>query len=76
MVSQVYEAMAYHVTQANFNRRIKAVSAWSLQMTASAILAALRSIIHPMATHPREIYREEFPSYTMLPGVALDSPIV
>ena len=41
---QVYEAMAYHVTQANFNRRLKVVSAWSLQMTASAVISALSSI--------------------------------
>ena len=42
--AQVYEAMAYHVTQANFNRRLKVVSAWSLQMTASAVISALSSI--------------------------------
>ncbi|KAI0072505.1 hypothetical protein K474DRAFT_1628894 [Panus rudis PR-1116 ss-1] len=58
---KVYEAMAYHVTQANFNRRLKAVSTWSLHMTASAALNALRSMIHPMATHLKNIYHEGFP---------------
>ncbi|GBE80718.1 Mitochondrial distribution and morphology protein [Sparassis crispa] len=52
---KVYEAMAYHVMQANFNRRVKAVSAWSLQMTASAILSALRTLMDPMAAHLREL---------------------
>ncbi len=53
--------MAYHVTQANFNRRIKVVSAWSLQMTANAILSTLRSVTDPMAVHLRELYTEGFP---------------
>ncbi|EKM54190.1 uncharacterized protein PHACADRAFT_96531 [Phanerochaete carnosa HHB-10118-sp] len=59
--AKVYEAMAYHVTQANFNRRVKAVSAWSLQMTASAILSALRTAMDPMASHLREVYSEGLP---------------
>ncbi|KAH9948663.1 mitochondrial distribution and morphology protein-domain-containing protein [Amylocystis lapponica] len=63
---KVYEAMAYHVTQANFNRRIRAVSAWSLQMTASAVLSALRTLVDPMATHFRELYDENFPFDTIL----------
>ena len=58
--------MAFHVTQANFNRRVKAVSAWSLQMTASAILSALRTIMDPMATHLRELYAEGL-AYDILP---------
>jgi mitochondrial distribution and morphology protein 31 len=53
--------MAHHVTQANFNRRVKAVSAWSLQMTASAILATLRSAMDPMTTHLRDLYVEGLP---------------
>ena len=65
---QVYEAMAYHVSQANFNRRVRVVSAWSLQMTASAILSALRSIIDPMASHLREIYAEGFPYAVVFPA--------
>ena len=48
--------MAYHVTQANFNRRIRAVSAWSLQMTASAVLSALRRALDPISLHLRETY--------------------
>ena len=53
--------MAYHVTQANFNRRIKAVSAWSLHMTAQAMLSALRTMVNPMTEHLRELYAEGFP---------------
>ncbi|KAH9935705.1 mitochondrial distribution and morphology proteins-domain-containing protein [Fomitopsis serialis] len=55
---KVYEAMAYHVAQANFNRRLKVVSAWSLQMTASAMISALRTLIDPVATHLRDLYEE------------------
>ena len=55
---QVYEAMAYHVTQANFNRRLKVVSAWSLQMTASAVISALKTLVDPVATHLRELYEQ------------------
>ncbi|KAE9391909.1 hypothetical protein BT96DRAFT_864631, partial [Gymnopus androsaceus JB14] len=29
---KIYDALAFHVTQANMNRRIKTVSVWSLQM--------------------------------------------
>lgn len=61
IAAKVYEAMAYHVTQANFNRRVRAVSAWSLQMTASAILSALRAAMDPMASHLRELYSEGLP---------------
>lgn len=53
--------MAYHVTQANFNRRIKAVGAWSLQMTAQAALSALRTMMNPMTEHLRELYTEGLP---------------
>ncbi|TFY65238.1 hypothetical protein EVJ58_g2119 [Rhodofomes roseus] len=55
---KVYEAMAYHVSQANFNRRLKVVSAWSLQMTASAMISALRTLIDPVATHLRDLYEQ------------------
>lgn len=73
IAAKVYEAMAFHVTQANFNRRVKAVSAWSLQMTASAILSALRSAMDPMAAHLKQIYEEglmyelQLPASTPLP---------
>ncbi|OBZ70871.1 Mitochondrial distribution and morphology protein 31, partial [Grifola frondosa] len=56
----IHAERSYHVTQANFNRRIKAVSAWSLQMTASAILSALRTLVDPMAAHLKEIYERGF----------------
>ncbi|RPD57574.1 mitochondrial distribution and morphology protein family 31/32 [Lentinus tigrinus ALCF2SS1-7] len=52
---KVYEAMAYHVTQANFHRRVKAVGAWSLQMTASALMSTLRMLMDPMTVHLRDI---------------------
>ncbi|KAL4249496.1 MDM31/MDM32 family protein [Abortiporus biennis] len=72
---KVYEAMAYHVTQANFNRRIRAVSTWSLHMTTNAILSALRSMINPMAQHIKDIYKEGFPfefgGYT--PGFVMEA---
>ncbi|KAI0063488.1 hypothetical protein BV25DRAFT_1990495 [Artomyces pyxidatus] len=55
---KVYEAFAYHVTQANFNHRIKTVSLWSLQMTASAVLAALRNVVDPVAVQVRDLYQD------------------
>ncbi|KAH9895112.1 mitochondrial distribution and morphology protein-domain-containing protein [Cubamyces lactineus] len=59
---KVYEAMAYHVTQANFNRRFKAVGTWSLQMTANALMSTLRTLMDPMTVHLREIYEQGIPS--------------
>ena len=59
---KVYEAMAYHVTQANFQRRVRAVGTWSLQMTASALVSTLRTLMDPMATHLREIYERGLPT--------------
>ncbi|EIW83359.1 mitochondrial distribution and morphology protein family 31 32 [Coniophora puteana RWD-64-598 SS2] len=53
---KTYDALAYHVTQANMNRRVKAVGVWSLQMTASAMLAALRNLVDPMTSQLREAY--------------------
>jgi mitochondrial distribution and morphology protein 31 len=50
--------MAYHVAQANFNRRIRAVSAWSLQRTAQAILAMLRTMTNPVTEQLRELYQD------------------
>jgi len=58
---KVYEAMAYHVTQANFNRRIKYVGTWSLQMTANAIMSALRTMMDPMTAHLHDLYSTGFP---------------
>lgn len=56
---QIYEALAYHVTSQNLNRRIKAVSTWSLQMTAYAVINALRNIVDPISTHIREMASDE-----------------
>lgn len=54
---KIYDALAYHVTQATMNRqRMKTVSLWSLQMTASAILAALRNTVDPVSLHFKEAY--------------------
>jgi len=44
IAAKTYDALAYHV-QHGMNRNIKAVSLWSLQMTANAILAALRNAL-------------------------------
>ncbi|KAJ3757798.1 mitochondrial distribution and morphology protein 31 [Lentinula raphanica] len=53
---KIYEALAFHVTQANFNRRVKTVSAWSLQMTVNAMLSALRNLVDPVSLRVREAY--------------------
>lgn len=54
---KTYDAMAYHVSQANMNRqRIKTVSLWSLQKTANAILSALKNIADPVPAHLKEVY--------------------
>ncbi|KAK7043256.1 Mitochondrial distribution and morphology protein 31, mitochondrial precursor [Paramarasmius palmivorus] len=55
---QIYDALAYHVTQANMNRRIKTVSVWSLQMTASAVLSALRQLVDPVSLRLKETYQK------------------
>ncbi|TDL26083.1 hypothetical protein BD410DRAFT_784107 [Rickenella mellea] len=44
---KTYDALAYHVTRANFNRRVKTVSLWSLQKTAGMALSALQSVMDP-----------------------------
>ncbi|KAI0355606.1 hypothetical protein OH77DRAFT_1424547 [Trametes cingulata] len=64
---KVYEAMAYHVTQANFNRRFKAVGTWSLQMTANALMSTLRTLMDPMTVHLREIYEHGLPGDGLFP---------
>jgi hypothetical protein len=55
---QIYEAMAYHVSQSNpvFNRRIKTVGVWSLQKTVSAVLTTLRAVMDPMTVRLQEAY--------------------
>ena len=53
----VYEAMAYHVSQSAINRqRMKAVSWWSLQLTANAIVNALRTVVGPVSVQLKEVY--------------------
>jgi len=52
----MYNALAYHISQVNFNRRVKAVSMWSLQMTASAVLSALRNLVDPVSMQIRDLY--------------------
>ena len=68
--------MAYHVTQANFNRRFKAVGTWSLQMTANALMSTLRTLMDPMTVQLREIYEYGFPgeSVFQLPSVLHHKP--
>ncbi|KAI5117765.1 hypothetical protein M0805_005196 [Coniferiporia weirii] len=52
---KVYDALAYHVTQANFNRRVRTVSLWSLQKTLAAALSALQTAMRPMTIHLQEL---------------------
>ncbi len=54
--SQMYDALAYHVTEANMNRRLKTVTIWSLQKTASAVLSALRNAFDPVSAHFKQSY--------------------
>ncbi|KAK0505054.1 mitochondrial distribution and morphology proteins-domain-containing protein [Armillaria luteobubalina] len=53
---KMYDALAYHVTEANMNRRLKTVTIWSLQKTASAVLSALRNAFDPVSTHFKQSY--------------------
>ena len=46
---KVYDALAYHLTQANFNQKVRVVSYWSLQKTLAAALSALQSKMQPMS---------------------------
>lgn len=61
--NKVYDALAYHVTSANFNHRLRTVGVWSLQKTAGAVLSALRQVVDPVAVQLREVYGnlEELP---------------
>jgi distribution and morphology protein 31 len=69
---KVYDAFAYHVTQANFNHRVKTVSLWSLQMTASAVLTALRSVVDPISVQVRDLYQD---GASVLDVDALGAPV-
>ena len=52
---QVYEALAYHVTQANFDRRVRTVGLWSLQKTIGAALSAMKTVMQPMSVYLKEL---------------------
>ncbi|KAH7916638.1 mitochondrial distribution and morphology proteins-domain-containing protein [Hygrophoropsis aurantiaca] len=69
---ETYDALAHHVSQVNLNRRVKAVSIWSLQMTASAMLSALRNLVDPMASQVRDVrelyYVNGVPYEALVPG--------
>jgi distribution and morphology protein 31 len=69
LLLKTYNALAHHVTQANMNRRIKTVGVWSLQMTASAVLSALRNVVDPVSVSVKELYSNGFPYNTVLSGV-------
>ncbi|KAG5648459.1 hypothetical protein DXG03_003070 [Asterophora parasitica] len=59
-----YEALAYHVSQSTMNRqRIKTVSLWSLQMTASAVISALRNAVNPISQHLKDAYTSGLSGY-------------
>ena len=72
---KVYDAFAYHVTQANFNHRVKTVSLWSLQMTASAVLAALRSVVDPVSVQVRDLYQDAVSVLDVEAADALVAPV-
>ena len=46
---KLYDALAYHLTQANFNQRVRVVSYWSLQKTLAAALSVLQSKLQVMS---------------------------
>ncbi|KAF8325157.1 mitochondrial distribution and morphology protein-domain-containing protein [Cantharellus anzutake] len=48
---KVYDALAYHVTHANINRRVKTVSLWSVQQIALAIVGMIRSATEPLSNN-------------------------
>ena len=72
---KVYDAFAYHVTQANFNHRVKTVSLWSLQMTASAVLAALRNVVDPISVQVRDLYQDAAAILDVGHANALGAPV-
>ncbi|KAH9998480.1 mitochondrial distribution and morphology protein family 31/32 [Russula compacta] len=72
---KVYDAFAYHVAQANFNHRVKTVSLWSLQMTASAVLATLRNVVDPVSVQVRDLYQEAAAVLDVGGADALGAPV-
>jgi mitochondrial distribution and morphology protein 31 len=73
---KVYDAFAYHVTQTNFNHRVKTVSLWSLQMTASAVLTALRTVVDPVSVQVRDLYQDAAVVLDVGHADALGAPIL
>ncbi|KIY62487.1 mitochondrial distribution and morphology protein family 31/32 [Cylindrobasidium torrendii FP15055 ss-10] len=59
---KMYDALAFHVTQANIDRRMRVVGIWSLQKTAAAVLKALRAAFDPLSVQMREAYLYNGPS--------------
>ncbi|KDN45207.1 hypothetical protein RSAG8_05122, partial [Rhizoctonia solani AG-8 WAC10335] len=57
IISQkTYDAVAYHVTQANMQRRLKTVAMWNLHLASRNLITAARSIADPMSAHLRAAY--------------------
>ncbi|KAF5355505.1 hypothetical protein D9758_006407 [Tetrapyrgos nigripes] len=69
---KIYDALAYHVAQANLNRRIKTVSYWSLQKTAGAVLQALRTLVDPVSQQFKETYLRSLDGGVLLQLVEQD----
>ncbi|KAG8691741.1 Mitochondrial distribution and morphology protein 31, mitochondrial precursor [Ceratobasidium sp. 423] len=51
-----YDAVAYHVTQANMQRRLKTVAMWNLHLASRNLITAARNIADPMSAHLRAAY--------------------
>ncbi|CEL60934.1 Mitochondrial distribution and morphology protein 31 OS=Saccharomyces cerevisiae (strain ATCC 204508 / S288c) GN=MDM31 PE=1 SV=1 [Rhizoctonia solani AG-1 IB] len=57
IISQkTYDAVAYHVTQANMQRRLKTVAMWNLHLASRNLITAARNIADPMSAHLRAAY--------------------
>ncbi|CUA66859.1 Mitochondrial distribution and morphology protein 31 [Rhizoctonia solani] len=57
IISQkTYDAVAYHVTQANMQRRLRTVAMWNLHLASRNLITAARSIADPMTAHLRGAY--------------------
>ena len=53
--AQVYSALAHHVSSESANtQRMKAVGVWSLQMTAEAVVGAVRAALLQGKVEPRD----------------------
>ncbi|KAJ1304550.1 hypothetical protein OPQ81_005691 [Rhizoctonia solani] len=56
IAQKTYDAVAYHVTQANMQRRLKTVAMWNLHLASRNLITAARSIADPMSAHLRAAY--------------------